>query len=66
MTDSLLNTINAERYTQETIPGALAGTATMSNVDGTPVVVVPFTIPAENFTGSMDVWVENGTLYGEW
>lgn len=65
-----LNTIQAERYTAETIhrhtKRALIGTAYV-RTDYTDVLViaVPFTIDGETFL--MDVWGEpDGTIYGEW
>lgn len=64
----MLNSIVAQRYTVETVPGALTGTIELlPDYDDIAVYRVHFTFADDPAPHSMDVWEEpDGTLYGEW
>lgn len=62
-----LNTMIADRYTCETVPGARVGEIVQRACDETIIYHVRFTLPdmAGNFV--MNVWQEpDGSIYGEW
>jgi hypothetical protein len=65
---NLLTIENAKAYCLSIVPdAAIVAAYEGAHDNGTfPFVKVDFTRPDSDWFYCMDVWVENGALYGEW
>lgn len=66
----MLNLSNARDYLTRTVKGAQVieprGFEYLGSCDGIPMITLPFTLPGEPYSFSMDIWIEDGAIYGEW
>jgi len=67
----MLNLNNAREYLERTVQGATVleprGFEYLKSCEGTAVISLNFTLP--EYAGNiftMEIWLEDGALYGEW
>lgn len=66
----MLNLNNAREYLERTVQGATVlephGFEYLKSCEGTAVISLNFNLAGCSLVYNMDIWLEDGALYGEW